>query len=85
MGILQEMKYIGISKDDSSTCMNLLSAVSVSENFENGCYTDFNEETDGYIQKPKKGDSDLSKYYKANCLNKQSCTIPIEYTQNKDK
>lgn len=82
MGLLQEMKYIGIGKDDSSTCMNILSAVKVSENFENGCYTDFGGEADGYIQQPKTGESNLSKYYKANCLNKQSCTIPIDYLRN---
>ena len=72
MGTLQEIKYLGISKDDTSTCMNLLSAKVISEKLVKGCYSDFDKDSKEYGQDlhSEFGEINFNKYYKDNCLGK---------------
>ena len=87
MGTLQDIRYFGISKDDTATCMNLLSARTISEKLVDGCYSDFDEDSSEFGQDihSEAGEKFFKEHYNNNCKGKASCIIPIGPTDGKDQ
>jgi len=76
VGTLTEVKYLGVPKSDGVTCANLLvNTKKISDKLEAKCYTDF--DAPGSEIHNAEGHADFGAYYKANCLGKASCSIPL--------
>jgi hypothetical protein len=83
VGTLTSIRYMGVTKSDDQTCTSLLSAQSIDDSLVPDCYADFEES--GTEIHSASGHAKFEATYKADCLGKTSCKIPMIKTEFKEK